>query len=963
MCRGYPFHPPIHLFTGMQIIHDYPQYSLVILLFLLGIHPRMGAGVIGEGALVISEFQALNENTLADEEGDYSDWIEIYNPNETDFALAGFHLTDDPRDLQKWTFPDVRIAPFEYLLVFASGKDRRGIEGPLHTNFRLQGSGEFLALVEPGGEDLVHGFEEAFPPQFQDLSYGMTWTVDGFTEQRGYFQSPTPGEPNGEVHVNPGPFITEPTTSISRPPASLDMSHPGRLRRLTVEVEPTSVAIQSVHLYYRFMYEPEIQLSMNDDGVDADERLGDGVYSVYLPISGLRPGEMIRWRFAARDSEGQTNELPEYFNPNDSPRYYGTIAQDEIESRLPIFHWFIQRPASANTVSGTRGSAFYLGRFYDNIRFDLHGQSTTSFPKKSYDVDFNRGDRFIWDPNEPVLKDVNLLTNWADKTKLRNTLAYEYFRKAGVPAHFAFPVRVQQNGVFFSVADFVEDGDDVYLDRAGLDPEGVLYKMYNNLSQPRLHSIQGVEKKTRKEENNTDLRDFLNGIHLPPNQLTAYVYDHVNIPMCVNFIAANSLISNTDLHAKNYYLYHDIRGTGEWTLLPWDLDLSWGRQWNSQDNYFDDTLFVDRSILAGRGNYLVQLLTDMPQIRSMVLRRIRTLSDQFLQPPHTPIEDRVFENRIFELVEMIDPQEAQESDADLDYRRWRSWGNGNNMREEVDRLLTEYLPGRRHFIYVLNSGRGRLIPPAQVPNIPIEFGQIDFKPVTGQQEEEFIEIINLTGTEVDISHWSIQGDVEFVFHPGTVLPASGRLYVSPNVNAFRARTLSPRGREGRFVTGKFRGFLPDAGGQLWILDNQGREVARLNYQGNEGLTFERWREGYFDPTISWSDQVVGRDADPDRDGWSNWLEYALLTNPQDGADRPEMTMRLLSDAEVTLFELTFPYQSTATDLEYAVQSSLDLSHWTLIQQAPIKTDSGRLKYELPGVEEGTTATFFRLRIQ
>ena len=52
---------------------------------------------------------------------------------------------------------------------------------------------------------------------------------------------------------------------------------------------------------------------------------------------------------------------------------------------------------------------------------------------------------------------------------------------AGHPAHYSFPVRVQQNGQFFSTADLVEDGDDRYLERVNLDGEGALYKMYNRL--------------------------------------------------------------------------------------------------------------------------------------------------------------------------------------------------------------------------------------------------------------------------------------------------------------------------------------------------------------------------------------------------------------------------------------------------------------------------------------------------
>ena len=71
--------------------------------------------------------------------------------------------------------------------------------------------------------------------------------------------------------------------------------------------------------------------------------------------------------------------------------------------------------------------------------------------------------------------------------------AYEAYADAGSPSHLAFPVRVHQNGAFFAVYDFVEDGDDRWLERVGLDPEGALYKMYD-----KLETVADGEKKTRK---------------------------------------------------------------------------------------------------------------------------------------------------------------------------------------------------------------------------------------------------------------------------------------------------------------------------------------------------------------------------------------------------------------------------------------------------------------------------------
>jgi hypothetical protein len=124
----------------------------------------------------ISELLALNNNSLTDNDGDSSDWIEIANPSDEAIELGGWYLTDDADTLTKWRFPGTRIGAGEHLIVFASGKDLKRSATELHTNFRLSGDGEFLALVKPDGLTIASQFRPAFPPQFDDVSYGQLQT-------------------------------------------------------------------------------------------------------------------------------------------------------------------------------------------------------------------------------------------------------------------------------------------------------------------------------------------------------------------------------------------------------------------------------------------------------------------------------------------------------------------------------------------------------------------------------------------------------------------------------------------------------------------------------------------------------------------------------------------------------------------------------------------------------------------
>ena len=108
--------------------------------------------------LYISEFLADNNDGLRDLDGDASDWIEIFNSGPLAVDLEGYYLTDDQSDRTKWPFPPLELEPGRFLLVFASGKDRRTPPGELHTNFRIDDRGEYLGLIAPDGVSVIAEF-------------------------------------------------------------------------------------------------------------------------------------------------------------------------------------------------------------------------------------------------------------------------------------------------------------------------------------------------------------------------------------------------------------------------------------------------------------------------------------------------------------------------------------------------------------------------------------------------------------------------------------------------------------------------------------------------------------------------------------------------------------------------------------------------------------------------------------
>jgi len=147
----------------------------------------LGGGILGGGRLEageqlhICEIQSSNQSTLRDVDQEFSDWIEVCNLGDADCNLRGYFLTDDIQNLEKWEFPNVTIGAGDYLLVFASEKDRRNPNAELHTNFRLEKNGEPLVLIAPDGQTPIAGFFPEFPPQVLNASYGISTDVQRTT--------------------------------------------------------------------------------------------------------------------------------------------------------------------------------------------------------------------------------------------------------------------------------------------------------------------------------------------------------------------------------------------------------------------------------------------------------------------------------------------------------------------------------------------------------------------------------------------------------------------------------------------------------------------------------------------------------------------------------------------------------------------------------------------------------------
>lgn len=188
----------------MKVFMRFPAITLAVA-FIASLCACGGDGaddLTGSGAsqaqveaagVIINEYCSKNTCVIYDTDGDYCDWVELYNTSDKPFTLFGYFLSDDEADKKKWALPEnTVIEPKAYLLVFLSGKDRVSENGELHASFKLGGDDKIIALYNGRSKavDIVELTELK-----ENTSYGRSLDASGFL----YFAKPTPGTANSST--------------------------------------------------------------------------------------------------------------------------------------------------------------------------------------------------------------------------------------------------------------------------------------------------------------------------------------------------------------------------------------------------------------------------------------------------------------------------------------------------------------------------------------------------------------------------------------------------------------------------------------------------------------------------------------------------------------------------------------------------------------------------------------------
>ena len=166
---------------------------------------------------------------------------------------------------------------------------------------------------------------------------------------------------------------------------------------------------------------------------------------------------------------------------------------------------------------------------------------------------------------------------------------------------------------------------------------------------------------------------------LNTGQRKTNAFDILNVPEIVNYIATARLNQEGDDTWANMCLYRDTFGSGEWSIVPYDLNLSWGQlyygnqpsvyyQITATNDFYKSHPFFGGSQVQEAGgsswNRMYDIIIAVPDTRQMLLRRMRTLMDRFFQPPGTPASQDLIGQQITTITNLI------WDDAQLDRQQW-----------------------------------------------------------------------------------------------------------------------------------------------------------------------------------------------------------------------------------------------------------------------------------------------------
>ena len=535
--------------------------------------------------LVINEFMASNNSSETDPQGQYDDWIEIYNHGSYAIDIGGMYMTDNLSAPTKWRIPpETIISPGVYILIWA---DNDITDTGLHTNFKLDSNGEEIGLFDSDGITLIDSV--TFPNQTTDISYGR---YPDSAEDWRFFSTPTPGNENSDAYLGEV--------------EALKFSHNSGFHDQPFFVTIATETEDSTIYYTLNGYNP-LELNMRGWPIGT-------VYAgpILIDKSSCLRAQAIKtdWKPSSIDTQIYTFLDPDVqdFSSNLPIIIIETYGQTVQYSGNPEYKRSSVVVVEPNNTSG-RAAINSPCDFSGRSGFRVRGRSSSFlWPKMQYALE-------IWDQHDddksvsmlgfPPESDWILLGPYSDKTLMRTVLPYQWSNEIG-----RYAVRTQFVEMFLDTDDRYLSYDDylgiyVFMEKIKRDENRVdikeLAPAHNDepeitggyilrkdwAESPHFNTVTGMKLEYREpktEEITGPQKEYIKG-YIDDFETVLYGREFKNpVDGYVKYIDVDSFIDhhlmtempkNGDGYYHSTFMFKD-RG-GKLELGPiWDYNLSMG---------------------------------------------------------------------------------------------------------------------------------------------------------------------------------------------------------------------------------------------------------------------------------------------------------------------------------------------------------------------------------------------------
>lgn len=753
----------------------------------------------------INEFMAVNQKTLADSDGDYSDWLELYNPTSTTIDLGGWSLTDDVASPRKWMFPKMGIAGKSYLVIFASGKNQTSPEKELHCNFKLDGAGEYLALFDAAGT-AASEFAPDYPEQFPDISYGYlngdyvatAIPTPGAENQFESFKMLPPPDFDHTRGFYDSPFEVELTSSLNNADIyySLDGSEPtintGILYNQPIKINTTTILraittlsdeATSAAVTNTFIFLDDVIVQPNDPPGYPDEWgpytaipgtasadyemdpeiTGDPRYSPYLKEALLSIPTMSlvtnKDYLFSHSTDPETGGIYIYTGPPESGDVPG-LGDD----------W--ERPASIEFFTEDGSEEFQVNC---GVRLQGgHGRRPEKSPKHSFRLVFKSeygptrldyplfGDNAISSFNTITLRAGfgNEWIHWSHGERLRGNFGRDIWGKdtqlaMGHPAGHGRYVHLYVNGIYWGLYNPTERLDrqfaESYMGGDNMDYDVI--KDYTSVVDGDISAWQTMMSMANRGLSDADDYQRIQGNN-PDGTPNPDYEAYVDVISLIDYMLLNFYGGNTDWDHHNWVSIRNRVNPGKgFQFFSWDAE-----------HVLKE---LNQNVLNENNNNcpsgLFQRLAENDDFRRLFADRVQLhcFNGGVLTPEANLAR---WQNRANQINMAVIAESARWGDYRRDVHRWNEQGpfdlyDKQYWLDEQDYLINEYFPNRtNNFLTQLRLAG--LFPNVQAPQFLLNNEPIEEKVI---KPGDILSMTSTTGT----IYYTIDGSDPLVSQPST----------------------------------------------------------------------------------------------------------------------------------------------------------------------------------------------------